>query len=226
MSGYDNINNILLKEIADVLVSLLNYVFNLPISQGIFPNTMKIAEILPLFKGKDPSIINNYRLISLLITMSKILEKIVYNRLYSFLEKNNILFESQCDLSKNRLCQNAITQLTSDLLKSNELGLTTTAVFIDLTKAFATLDHEKLLKKLAQYGIRGITNDLFKTYLENRKLRVKCATVSSSTPCTGGSRLSHTAVKPDSCLAWIFCINYYLYNLTNLIQISTGKPDY
>ena len=73
--------------------------------------------MIPLFKGKDPSIINNYRPISLLITMSKILEKIVYNRLCSFLEKNNILFESQYGFRKNRSCQNAITQLTSDLLK-------------------------------------------------------------------------------------------------------------
>ena len=110
-------NSILLKNLADVLVSLLNHVFNLSISQGIFPNTMQIAEIIPLFKCKDPSIINYYRLISLLITMSKILERIVYNRLYSFLEKNNILYESQYDIRKNRLCQNAITQLISHLLK-------------------------------------------------------------------------------------------------------------
>ena len=92
-SGYDNINNILLKKLADILASLLNHVFNLSISQGIFPSTMKIVEIIPLFKCKDPSIINNYRPISLLITTSKILERIVYNRLYSFLEKNNILYE-------------------------------------------------------------------------------------------------------------------------------------
>ena len=100
MSGYENINNILLKELADILASPLNYVFNHSISQGIFLSTMKIVEIIPLLKGKDPSIINNYRLISLLITMSKILGKIVYNRLYSFLEKNNILFESQYGFRK------------------------------------------------------------------------------------------------------------------------------
>ena len=76
---------------------------------------MKIAEIIPLFKCKDPSIVNNYTLISLLITMSKILEK--YNRLYSFLKKNNILFESQYGFRAKRSCQNAIIQLTGDLLK-------------------------------------------------------------------------------------------------------------
>ena len=81
-----------------------------------FPNTMKIEEIIPLFKGKDPRIINNYRPISLLIIMSKILEKIVYNRLYSFLEKS-ILFESQYSFRKNRSCKNAITQLMSDTIK-------------------------------------------------------------------------------------------------------------
>ena len=128
-SGYDNINNILLK-IADILVSPLNHIFNLSISQGILPNTTKIVEIIPLFKCKDPSIINNSRPISLLITMSKILEGIVYNRLYSFLEKNNILYESQYGFRKNRLCQNATTQLISDLLKTNEIGLTTAAILM------------------------------------------------------------------------------------------------
>ena len=78
---------------------------------------MKIAEIIPMFKWKDPNVVNNYRLISLLITMSKILEKMIYNRLYSFLEKSNILFESQYGFQTNRPCQNSITQLTSDLLK-------------------------------------------------------------------------------------------------------------
>ena len=108
---------------------------------------MKIAEIIQLFKCKDPSIVNKYSPISLLITMSKILEKIIYNRLSSFLEKNNILFESQYGFQINRSCQNAITQLTNDLLKNNESGLTTAAVFINLTKAFDTLDQDILLKK-------------------------------------------------------------------------------
>ena len=161
-----------LKKLSDVLAGLLNHAFNLSISQGISPNTMKTAEIIPLFKCKDPSIANianNYTPISLLITMSKIIEKIIYNRLYSFLKKNNILFESQYGFWTNRSYQNAITQLTSDLLKSNELGLTTAAVFIDLTKAFDTLDHDMLLKQLSQYGIRGITNSCFKSYLGNWK---------------------------------------------------------
>ena len=144
--GYDTINNMLLKNLSDIIVGPLSHVINLFISQGIFPNTMKIAEIIPLFKCKDPSIANNYRPISLLITLSKILEKIIYNRLYSFHRKNNILFQSQYCFQTNRSCQNAVTQLTSDLLKNNELGLATAAVFINLTKAFDILDHDILLK--------------------------------------------------------------------------------
>ena len=132
--------------IYDILAGLLNHVFNLSISQGIFPNTLKIAEIIPLFKCKDPNIVNHYRLISLLKIMSQLLEKIVYNRFFSFLKKNNILFESQYGSSTNRSCQNAITQLTSDPLTKNELGLTTAVVYIDLTKGFDTLDHDILLK--------------------------------------------------------------------------------
>ena len=78
--------------------------------------------------------------------MSKILERIVYNRLYPSLKKNNILYQSQYGFRKNRLCQNAIMQLISNLIKNNEIGLTTAAIFIDLTKAFDTLDHEILLR--------------------------------------------------------------------------------
>ena len=93
-SGYDNINNII-KNLSNALAGPLNHIFNHFISQGIFPNTMKITEIIPLFKCNDSSIVNNNRHFSLLITMSKMLENIIYNRLYSFLKKNNILFESQ-----------------------------------------------------------------------------------------------------------------------------------
>ena len=94
-SGHDGISNILLKSIGSSLVFPLHVIFNMSISEGIFPKQMKMAEIIPLYKGKDIDLVINYRPISLLTTISKLLEKMVYSRVYKFLEWHNILYNSK-----------------------------------------------------------------------------------------------------------------------------------
>ena len=96
-SGYDNIDNILLKSIKDVVSEKLASLFNLSTSTGVFPEMMKLAEVVPLYKSKERFLTSNYRPISLLITISKILEKIIYKRTYKFLDKNNQFYNSQCN---------------------------------------------------------------------------------------------------------------------------------
>ena len=88
-SGYDNINNVLLKRIGYCIVSPLTTIFNESLTMGIFPDVMKLADVVPLYKAKEKFLETNYRPISLLTTMSKILEKVVYNRVYTFLNDNN-----------------------------------------------------------------------------------------------------------------------------------------
>ena len=145
-------------------------------AQEKFPECMKIAEVVPLYKGKDREICTNYRPISLLITISKILEKIVYKRSYSFLNSTGQIFESQYGFRSKHSCEHAVQELLGNILKGCELGKSTLAVFLDLSKAFDTISHGVLYMKLECYGIHGTCLSWFKSYLENRKMRVKCAT--------------------------------------------------
>ena len=174
--GYDKINNCLLKELRPVITSPLTTAFNKSIEEGIFPTCMKDADTVPLFKSKCKLDCNNYRPISLLITLSKLLEKIIYKRTITFLEKHDILFSSQYGFRKKHSCSDAIMELVSEILKNNENGTYTACVFLDLSKAFDTLDPTILLKKMHNYGIRGKANSWFKSYISNRRLRVRCGT--------------------------------------------------
>ena len=94
-SGHDEINNVMLKGLCSAISYPLQLIFNQSIVTGVFPDKMKIAEVIPLYKGKQRDLMINYRPISLLMTISKLLEKVIYSRIYKFLKKNNILFESQ-----------------------------------------------------------------------------------------------------------------------------------
>ena len=178
-SGHDNISNILLKRLTNCILVPLEIIFNKSIIEGKFPDRMKLADIIPLHKSKSTQDCNNYRPISLLITISKLLEKIIYTRTYKFLERSNLLYTSQYGFREGHSCENAVSELVSEIIKSRQEGLYTMSVFLDLSKAFDTLEHTVLLKKLEKYGIRGKSNEWFKSYLEDRKIRVKCAIESS-----------------------------------------------
>ena len=134
---------------------------------------MKIADIFPLFKNKERNLCTNYRPISLLITVSKILEKIIYSRVYSFLNTTNQFFISQYGFRTNHSCENAISELIGHIIKGKENNKSTACVFLDLSKAFDTIKHDVLLAKLERYGIHGVALNWFKSYLSDRKIRVK-----------------------------------------------------
>ena len=160
----------MLKSLCKSISFPLYKIFNDSIMNGVFPTVMKQAEVIPLYKGKEMDIRMNYRPISLLITVSKILEKIVYKRLYSFLNNNNSLFSSQYRFRKNHSCEDAILDLTGYILQAKNLGEQTASVFLDLSKTFGTLDHEILLSKLEQYGVRGTLLEWFRNYFSGRSL--------------------------------------------------------
>ena len=113
------------------------------------------------------------------MTISKLLEKVVYSRTYKFLEKHDKLYVSQYGFCEGHSCENAISELVSQIVKGQQEGLYTLALFLDLSKAFDSLEHNVLLKKQECYGMRGKTNDWFASYLQNRKMRVKCTTTST-----------------------------------------------
>ena len=167
------INNKLLKLIKTEIAVPLEIVFNLSIECGTFPDKMKLAEIVPLYKCKSRLEPGNYRPISLLPTISKILEKVMYKRTYKFLTENNQIYHSQYGFRARHSCENAIGNLVSHVLKNQHQNKYTAALFLDLSKAFDTLNHELLIEKLDIYGIRGVALNWFCSYLQERKLRLK-----------------------------------------------------
>ena len=122
-----------------------------------------------MFKNKgDPRQVNNYRPISLLSNINKIFEKLVYSRLYSFLELHECIFELQFGFRSKHSTNHALTSLTETIRDALDNSNFACGIFVDFQKAFDTVDHSILLKKLEHYGVRGRANDWFKSYLTNR----------------------------------------------------------
>ena len=199
-SGHDNISNILLKEIIDPLAKVLVEIFNKTLTTGEFPNVMKLAEVVPLYKNKEHYLESNYRPIFLLTTMSKILEKVMYKRVYSFLQNTGQIYSNQYGFRAGHSCEHAVGQAVSSIVKGLESRQHVVCVLLDLSKAFDTIDHKILLKKLELYGIRGHALNWFKSYLSNRKLRVKCRTVSDCTEVLSDEYDIHYGTPQGSCL--------------------------
>ena len=155
-SGHDNLSNKLLKKLLPAMLEPLTILFNKSLSEGVFPEVMKKADVIPLYKAKDHQETNNYRPISLLLTISKLLEKVMYKRTYGFLEDSKQIYKSQYGFRTAHSCENAISELVSEIIKGKQDGMYTLAVFLDLSKAFDSLEHDVLLNKLHKYGIRGV----------------------------------------------------------------------
>ena len=132
-----------------------------------------MAEVMPLYKCKERDLLTNYRPISLLITVSKVLEKLFHKRLYPFLQKEKILYESQYGFRSNTSTSQAITELVGNILNETENDKLTLCLYLDLSKAFDTIDHDILLKKLEHYGIRGVALDWMTSYIKGCKMKMK-----------------------------------------------------
>ena len=213
--GHDNISNILLKEIGPTILPVLVEIFNESIKNGIFPNTMKLAEVIPLHKGKERYIESHYRPISLLTTISKLLEKIVCKRVYDFLNKTGQINPSQYGFRAHHSCDNAVNHLVGKVVKNLENKNDTVALFLDLSKAFDTLEHEIVLSKMSRYGIRGTTLQWFSDYLSNRKLRVRCKPTSVGHDVVSDTYDIQYGTPQGSCLGplifLIFCNDLSLH---------------
>ena len=153
--------------------------FNNCMYAGIFPDCLKIARVIPLFKSGDKNDIINYRPISLLPVFSKIYEKLIHSRVSSFLEKHNIIYHKQFGFRKRHSTIHALNTAVTQIVHSLNNKQTVLGVFLDFSKAFDTVKHDILLKKLEHYGIRGNVNSLFRNYLSNRKQLVFTSDIES-----------------------------------------------
>ena len=137
--------------------------------EGYFPDELKTGRISPIYKKDSSELLENYRPVSTLPIFGKIFEKIIFHRLYQFLEDNKSIYPNQYGFRKGHSTNHAINYSVSYVQKQIKLKRHTLAIFIDLSKAFDTLDHEILVSKLSNYGIEGNALNLIKSYLSNRK---------------------------------------------------------
>lgn len=168
-TGYDGISTSILKLVLVKLSHILSYILNLCITNGAFPEMLKLTIIKPLFKKADRYNMGSYRPIALVPVISKIFEKVIHDCVYNYFEVNNLFCSEQIGFRKHKSIDLAIYKFLQIVMTNIDRGSQACALYMDLTKAFDYVDHKILLNKLYAYGVRGNVYDLIKSYLHNRK---------------------------------------------------------
>ena len=158
----------LVKRCSIVITPILKQYYNDFMQTGYFPDILKVGKITPVFKKGDQEKFENYRPVSTLPIFGKLFEKIIYSRLYGYLTSKGILYDDQFGFRKSHSCSHALNYSISEIQKCLNDNKHVIGIYIDLSKAFDTIDHVKLLDKLHMYGVRGTTHSLLKSYLSNR----------------------------------------------------------
>ena len=176
-----------IKHAANHIYEALSMVFNQSLLQGIFPENFKVSKVTPIAKGGEETDPYNYRPISTLSALTQIFEKLICKQLVNYLEKHAILYEFQFGFRKGHSTSQAIAEIADNLRNAIDNNLYSCGVFLDFSKAFDTVNHTILLKKMERYGIRGVPLQFFASYLTNRQQYVQMGnTVSSKQTMTCG----------------------------------------
>ena len=184
-SGIDKISGRVLKISANVIAPSISYIMNYAISSCCFPDEWKLAKVHPLFKKGSRNLPDNYRPISILPAISKIMERFLYDQLYEYLLSNNILFERQFGFRKQHSTASALLDCTNNWYFNMDRQLFNLVVFLDLKKAFDTVNHGVLLRKMELYGLTGNALQLMNSYLSCRKQICQVNGVSSNVKSIG-----------------------------------------
>lgn len=177
--GIDGLKAETLKNISSSVSEPLAHIINRCIETGYCPSAFKTSVVLPIHKNGDRMVVTNYRPISLITCYTKIFEQIIKKRLTAYINKYNLLSNSQYGFREGISTQDAILHVTALMYAALDRGEPSLCVFIDLSKAFDTVGHSLLVESLEEIGIRGKSLDLFKSYISNRKQCVKINNVLS-----------------------------------------------
>ena len=163
-----DVSILILKKSIKYISGHLAGFFNQFMVLGTFPDILKVGKITPIYKKGDPQLLDNYRPVSVIPIFGKLFEKVIYSKLYSFLTAKNVIYDKQFGFRKSHSTTHAINYSINRILKEIEAKNHVIGIFVDLSKAFDTIDHQKLLIKLDHYGIRDVCHNLLKSYLSNR----------------------------------------------------------
>ena len=180
-TGPNSIPQQIIQSIKKSIALPLSNIFNMSFSQGKCPSILKISSVIPIYKKDSKLIAANYRPISLLSNINKILEKIMFNRLYKFLESTESIYDLQFGFRQKHSTNDALLSMTQQIKDTMDKGNVAVGVFVDFQKTFDTVNHKILLKNLEHYGVRGIAINWFSSYLKNREQYVSISNVQSDT---------------------------------------------
>lgn len=204
-SGWDDIPITVIKQNIDILAEPLSNTFNFYFTKNIFPDNLKVAKVIPIFKKGSRDDVKNYRPISLLPTFSKLFERLIKVRLLDHFTWNNVLnkrqFGYQRDIGTVEAIDTLIDEVVTNLNKKKKVA----GVFLDLSSAFDSINHDILLNKLSHYGVRHDQLGLIRSYLENRKQYVELNSFNGCEEIACKSEMVYHRV-----LYWVHCFSYYL----------------
>ena len=189
------------KKIAPLISPVICDIFNSSVNEGMFPSNLKLSRTRPLFKSKNTKVKDNYRPISLLPFLYKINEKLMKTRAIEFLNESEILYNKQFGFRAGCSTSDAVLHYVDDCVTALDKRPYTVTVFLDFSKAFDTVNHDIMLRKLDRLGFRGNTNDYFRSYLCDRRM---CVSVNG---CDSETKTMNIGLPQGSVSApWLFSL--------------------